>query len=952
VSRQIDKETMEGFVEETTGYLPQILDCIVVLKKDEGNHDALAEARRLFHCLKGAASMVGFAPLGHIAYFAEETLDDVDSGQFEICPELLDVLVWATSEIESYLEGIVSGGFDERLALARSVARFRRLRGDTESGDEEAVNRLLGAPSKLAAPRPTLEDASSDLVDAFQQEADEHLQLIAVALQAFEQHPERKEFLQEVRRSIHTLKGAAGMVGFATVSQLAHRFEDLLDGLYEGAIQVTADTSNLVFATSYLLEDMVRGSATTSDARAHLRDLYVEFDRILGASPDESGSDRAALTPLAPLGEEHVIDLAEMSPSSGGESSAARDTALGAQASGRYVRVPIDRLDELVRLVSELVVSRSSFEQDFRALSRESEEFGLSIDRLRRVTNRIESEYEVSALAGSGASVARSSYRGPERRATTHGFDTLEFDRYTEFHLVSRELAETTGDIGAVSSEIANSIGYFDGFLTSSGRLTSEIQDKLMRLRMIPLASLATRLHRTVRVTAGQKGKAVDLVLEGERVELDKTVLEEVADPLLHLLRNAVDHGIEPPELRRVLGKPEKGTVRLKAYHEATQVVLQIEDDGAGLASQAIRAAIVANGDVTAEEAAELSDQDLFAHIFAPGFTTKTEVSEVSGRGVGLDIVKAAVHAMKGTIGVESTPGRGTKFTIRLPMTLAILRVLLVKSNNETFAVPLAAVTQILRVAREEVETIGREPVIRVDGTVYPVVRLGEALGLKQVPDDTVSRLPVLILNLGDRRVALVAEHLLEARDVVVKSTGTLLRRIHGVSGATLMGDGSVVLILNPPELVRQAARNQSAGKRSARVHASTDVLDILIVDDSVSVRRVLSNTIKSAGWNPVTARDGVEALEIIQGAAKAPDVILLDIEMPRMDGYELTSTLRGHPSYASIPIVMLTSRAGNVHRQKAFDLGVSDYLVKPYQSEVLLDAIRRLARPPVAKAS
>ena len=630
-----------------------------------------------------------------------------------------------------------------------------------------------------------------------------------------------------------------------------------------------------------------------------------------------------------------------------------------ARQSGEYVRVPLERLDELVRLVSELIVNRSTFEQHFGRYTHEVDELALSTDRLKRISTKLETDYAVGALVGQGATayIGAGEPSLPRTPASNGGygeFDTLEFDRYSEFHLMSRDLSETSSDINSVENQLGTLIGDFDGYLNRLGRLTSEVQDRLMRLRMVPLATIATRLHRTVRVTASKKGKQAELILEGERVEFDKTVIEEIIGPLEHLLRNSVDHGIEPAALRQAIDKPLRGQIRLKAYYEGTEVVIQVLDDGAGLDPDLIRAKAVETGYVKEAEAPDWTDEDLYSLIFQPGFSTASEVSEVSGRGVGLDILKSAVSRMKGTVHVDSSAGQGVTFTLRLPMTLAITRVLLVKAHGQTFAIPLGAVTQILRIDADQIERIGHEPVIRVEGRVLPAVRLGGALALQTPEDASVKRHPVLVVQIGERRFGLVVDRLLEAREVVVKTLGSLLRRVRGVTGATLMGDGSVVLIINPTDLIQDADAAKISHRAATRTPAAiqSQAFDVLVVDDSLSVRRVLSSLITSVGWNPIAAKDGVEALEILQRGTRRPDVVLLDIEMPRMDGYELTSTLRGQDAYRDLPIVMLTSRAGEKHRKKAFDLGATDYLVKPYQEETLLSVVRRVVQESREEAS
>jgi chemosensory pili system protein ChpA (sensor histidine kinase/response regulator) len=978
----IDREVLAGFIDEARSYLPTILGGIEAFHREPGNPATLADAHRLAHSIKGAASMVGLAALSHIAHFAEEVLEEVAEGETQLDRMAVDTLTQAVAQIESYLDGLAEGHLEERPLLAKAVGLFRRLRGLPTEGDEAEVDRLLAgaqppplAPPPRAAGEPpdaaaaAAEEASPELREAFLDEAEDHLQTIARLLRELEADPAERQRLGQLRRSVHTLKGAAAMVGFGDVGRLAHRMEDLLDRLFEGSLDPSPEAAEILQATSDAFEDLLRREGDPGELRRGVAELYERFDELLGEEGPEAARPAAA---LAPLGEEAVIDLARLR-AAGAPAAApapARPQAAPPLRPSQLVRVPIERLDELVRLVSELVVNRSTFEQHFGHLRREVGELGLSLDRLRRISGRLETEYEVATLAGSAralrrpralaaagaaalATPAAPAFDPPELDAPPFGppeFDDLEFDRYTEFHLLTRELTETGSDISTVTSELVTTIGDFDGYLGRLERLTSEVQDKLMRLRMVPVAQLTSRLHRAVRVTANQQGKKVDLAVDGEEVELDKTVLEEIADPLLHLMRNAVDHGIEPPALRQAVGKPERGRIRLQAYHEGTQVVLQVSDDGAGIEPSALRAAAVGGGYLSETEAAEAADEDLHALLFLPGFSTAGEISEVSGRGVGLDVVKAAVVRNEGSLAVETAPGAGTTFTIRLPMTLAITRVLMVTAAGQTFAVPLGVVRQILRLEREEVERVGSEAVITVEATAYPLLRLADALGLPDTTDDAGGRLPVLILDLGERRYGLAVDRLIEAREVVVKTLGSHLRRVRGITGATLTGDGGVVLILNPSELAAAGngrLREEPFAARIARRLAHRP-LEVLIVDDSLSVRRVLSNLVRSAGWTPLAARDGVEALERIQRSPRAPDVILLDIEMPRMDGYELAASLKGQQAYRDIPIVMITSRAGDKHRRKALDLGVDDYLVKPYQDEVLLNVIRRVTRPAV----
>jgi len=1008
MARQIDPEVLAGFVAEAKGYLPQIIQGIEAFRADSSCLEALEEAYRHVHTISGAAAMVGFSGLSHLAHELELTLEELTLQQLTPKHDTGRVLHEIVGLIENYLDSSLPGPPEELARLIEAARVCRMMRGlpdeetsalqqipaenehddsaptpVTEPLESEAAADLYlenqaavlqSAPAfaefpsapefsdftsesasiELTEPEEEAEEISPELLEVFALEAEDHRHTINTRLPILEQQPDDRECLQEIRRSVHTLKGAAGMVGFQQITQMAHRMEDLLDLLYEGSRPVTPEIIQLLFTSNDLLEDMATGKKESERAQA----LYARYAEVLPSEPEgESTSPSVAEMEIIKSTDETV----EASYAANEIALAARGTgsfepvnpdAPSVSRQGQFVRIAVERLDELTKLISELVINRTTFEQRMAELVRQVSELEPSASRLKNVVYKIETGYEASALdGGHGIGPARGDNGGINRLLATyqtHGFDDLQFDRYTEFHLMSRELAEATNDVQTTTGELGGLIGDFESCLTRQARLTGEVEDKLMRLRMVPLSSFAPRLQRTVRNVADQQSKQVDLVLEGETTELDKTVLEEMNDPLMHLLRNAVDHGIEPPEVRHMKGKPGKGTIRLRAYHEGSQVILQITDDGAGVDPNLLRSTAVQRGILASSDMNAVSDEDLLALLFLPGFSTAREVSEISGRGVGLDIVKAQVTKLKGSVHLESRAGQGATFTIRLPMTLAITRALMIKANQETFAIPLDAIRQIQRLESHEIDQIGRDPVARIGGKVYPLISLAKVLSLKRPADESVTRPPVLIVNAGAKQIALVVDHILGGREIVIKSLGSHLRQVRGVSGATLMGDGSVVLILNPADLAREAAAFRAPIRPAAVVVPATrasEALTVMLVDDSLSVRRIATNLIEGAGWKAIAAKDGLEALEILHQSIAAPDLILLDVEMPRMDGYELLSNLRAQEAFRNLPIVMVTSRAGDKHRKKAMDLGASAYVVKPYQDEALINVIRHLVR-------
>ena len=809
-----------------------------------------------------------------------------------------------------------------------------------------------------------------ELAEVFAEEAHEHLQAIARLTSQLGTAPDDRDALQDLRRAVHTLKGAAGVVGYKGASRLAHKMEDLLDRLYDGEAVMTPESVRVLASSSDALDDLIAGVPDPSVLRETVARLFGQFDALAGRvpAPAPAKADTTVLEVEAEAEVESIAPRLEIAaapriPDLGvpdvsvvpGPKPAIDDrpaiherrrSPVDRRGGGQMLRIPFQRLNDLVRLVSDLVINRSTFEQHYAALIEQVDELKLSTTRLRRVAQKLEADYEVRGLAGHMGSMTTGAFRGTASSGSHHGFDELEFDRYTDFHLLTRELTETASDIATVSARVGDTVGDFDGDLTALGRVTHEVQDKIMEFRMVPLSTLAARLERAVRVTAEECGKTIDFVLEGEHVSLDKSLLEQMADPLLHLLRNAVDHGIEAPAVRQAAGKPARGRIAVRAYHQGTDVLIEVEDDGGGLNLERIRSRAVERGYVGEAEAAALAPDALFAFVFEPGFSTASHISEVSGRGVGLDIVKWKVMQVNGRIQITSNQGAGATVALRVPMTLAVTRILLVRTGGQTIGLPLAAVAQIVRPYETAITQVGSERVVTVDGHTYPLRDLADTLGLPRSTDAPRTSQPVLITNLGGRRIALAVDEIAHSRDAVVKTLGTHLRRVQGIWGATLLGDGTVVLILNTADLCG-VAEDARIRRPVARVSAplAKEVYTVLVVDDSLSMRHVLSTAVKKAGWNPIQARDGLEALEVVHRASPVPDLILLDIEMPRMDGYEFLSTIRAQKAHSRLPIVILTSRGGDKHREKAKALGATEYMVKPFQEDVIVRTIDRLVR-------
>ena len=591
-----------------------------------------------------------------------------------------------------------------------------------------------------------------------------------------------------------------------------------------------------------------------------------------------------------------------------------------------------------------MIINRSEFAQRLTDFGEQIDDMQIALQRLRGVTDEVETKYSVEALRNNGDAFSSDRRQGSNRwRGSAHSdFDSLEFDRYNDFHLLARTLSEATGDIASISQECRALSGDFDTLLNRWQRVTRDAQGRLMHIRMVPLRAIVPRLGRSVRSTAAQCGKTVQFTVRGDHTELDKTVLEQIADPLLHLVRNSVDHGLESPEERVAAGKPAEGNLAIHAVNQGTQLTIRVEDDGRGLDTQRIRARGIEKGLISPDQS--LSDREIQELIFAPGFSTADAVSDVSGRGVGMDVVRETVSQLKGIIRLESNSGRGTSFTIILPTSLAVTRALVVEAAGSHLAIPMQAVKQISRVEPSKVSYIGDDPMVDVGGRTLRLDSLSEKLALGPAADHSHPS-PMLVIESGDRAAAVAVDDIHGGHDIVVKSLGNHLRAVPGVIGATVRGDGSVIPILDPSNLVgfcREATPMKfSANKRTTVAEQRRHVL---IVDDSVSVRRITSSVMRSGGWSVTTAKDGVDALEQLTALEHVPSVILLDMEMPRMNGLELLVNLRASEDYAGIPVVMVTSRAGAKHRERAMEAGATEYVVKPFREDQLLAIASRLA--------
>lgn len=594
-------------------------------------------------------------------------------------------------------------------------------------------------------------------------------------------------------------------------------------------------------------------------------------------------------------------------------------------------RVDAELLDNLLNAAGEVSIFRARMEQQLHSVESNLGELGRVVLRLRDQMRKLEAETEAQIM----------NKHDPQPGAHSD-FDPLELDRYSALQQYSRALAECVSDVASVQSLLESQSRDAQNLLMQQARLVTELQNGLMRTRMVPFQRHAQRLTRIVRQAASDSGKSAELALVGATGELDRQVLERMLPPFEHLLRNSVVHGIETPEQRQALGKPVTGRIELNLRRDGSEVVILLKDDGAGMNLRAIRDKAISLGMLDPRRA--IPDEDLVRFVLEPGFSTASSLTQTAGRGIGMDVVATEVKKLGGSLHIETTPGQGTQFTIRLPFTLAISQALIVRIGTEVYALPLPTVEGVVRLPKHEVVMHLAEdvPSFEYASQRYRFQHLGAFVGgpASQLPEADHA-VPVVLVRAGESSTALVTDELIGSREIVVKSVGPQVGSIRGIAGATLLGDGRVVVILDIGTLVRGDWRSRYL------VDSSVDRVDrrtfALVVDDSITVRRVTQRLLERNGMRVMTAKDGVDAMAIMQD--HVPDVILLDIEMPRMDGYEVATQVRADPRLAEVPIVMITSRSGEKHRARAVQLGVDDYLGKPYQENELLDAIEPLVR-------
>ena len=817
-------------------------------------------------------------------------------------------------------------------------------------------------------------EIDAEILEIFLEEAADLLEALDETVHSWSNERDNPVYLDELQRLLHTLKGGARLAGLKNLDNLAHNFETLLinaqhqqrpadDGLmaevqgYQDQLVRTVDAVKLggrpadadlsipeheaepvaetAAPTTFEPVEAVEDFSATDNNGDSAVELEAELDMdddgvivpFVRSSAPRSATPEPGSMPMA-LGDdvEELPDVAH---------SALLRRGTGPQ---EVVKISAQLLEQLVNLAGETSIARSRSEEQVNEFVFALDEMQITVERLQEQVRRLDIETEAQVI-----------HRQEQvENVGMEGFDPLEFDRYSLLQQLSRSLLESASDLVDIKNTLADKSRDMETLLVQQARINTELQEGLMRSRMVPFSRMVPRLRRIVRQIAGELGKQVDFYVNNAEGELDRTVLERIVAPLEHMLRNAVDHGVESPADRIAAGKSARGTIQLTLAREGGEIALTLNDDGRGIDLQAVRTKAIDRGLMAAS--ANLSDHEVLQFILESGFSTAKHVTQISGRGVGMDVVASEIKQLGGSLDIDSSWGDGTRFTVRLPFTVSVNRALMVNVGGDIYAIPLNSIEGIVRVSPFELEAYYQPeaPLFEYAGQPYLMRYMGALLrtGDRPILEGQTMPLPVLLVRGTDHSVAVQVDGLMGSREIVVKTLGPQFGMVHGLSGATVLGDGSVVVILDLLAMIRADAmhlhRDLALGQDDTSVDRTRPQL-VMVVDDSVTVRKVTSRFLERQGMEVMLAKDGVDAISLLQESDRVPDVMLLDIEMPRMDGFEVASRIRHSSRWQDIPIIMITSRTGEKHRDRAFSLGVNKYLGKPYQEMVLLEAIYEL---------
>ena len=777
-------------------------------------------------------------------------------------------------------------------------------------------------------------DDMKEIMEDFLIEAFELIEQIDHDLVELESNPEDLELLNRIFRVAHTVKGSSSFLNFDVLTELTHHMEDVLNKARKGELKITPDIMDVVLESVDMMKGLlesIRDNGSDAAAGIDIKNICASLTQISeGEAPSAAAEAPAAAPAPEPVKEpEPATPAEEAAPEvSDAELSKLSDSEVEAEIE-RLLKVR--KAEDQARRASKGIAPKSPEEIAPAASAAPAPAAKPAPSRERDADKKV-------PAASSGAVAQEQTIRVEVKR-----LDHL-MNLIGELVLGKNRLLKIYDDVeeryeGEKFLEELNQV------VSSLSLVTTDIQLAVMKTRMLPIAKVFNKFPRMIRDLSRDLGKQIDLEISGEETELDKSIVEEIGDPLVHIIRNSCDHGIEDPETRKAMGKPEKGLVQLKAYNEGNHIVVEIVDDGKGLDADMLKSKSIEKGIITEREADAMSEKEAFGLIFRPGFSTAAKVTNVSGRGVGMDVVKTNIEKLNGIIDIESEVGKGTVMKLKIPLTLAIIQSLLVGTQEEFYAIPLASVLETVRVPIDDIYTIDGKNVLRLRDEVLSLVRLSDVFGVEKVFDGG-DHTYVVIIGVAEAKLGIIVDTLVGQEEIVIKSMGDYLQNIPGIAGATIRGDGRVTLIIDVGAMM-EMAKDIKVDIR-AEIEDSTKAKEkpsdykVLIVDDSKMDRTIMQKALEPTGVTIIEATNGVEALNVIKSGEHSFDAILIDIEMPRMDGYTLAGEIRKYSKYRNLPLIAVTSRTSKTDRLRGVEVGMTEYITKPYSAEYLENVVRK----------
>ena len=950
-NHDFDTDLLEIFLEEAEELLVGIDQDLNTWAKDQTNTASLNNLMRYLHTLKGGANMIQATHIGLISHELESIYERVIRKQIEVTPQLVSIVRLVQDDVTDRIQIIRENNIDyagrESIEILRNIQEIAQGKSVGVATIETVAVEANTSEVEVETFAVELETEQEPVVadvehfespeesirliaeETFLEEAEEILESTDEFLTKwFEQRSDRSLLLQ-LQRAAHSLKGGARMVENEPVAAISYQLETTFEqfavhhfnsNAYDLLLQTTFSwLKQAIFERDYSNFDSLRLSLES-----------IELVNVTAQLPNRVTQANSLSTPkifefIQGDGTEPPAMLGEWGSSSQQDNS------------NEMIRISADLVEKMIDLSGENAINRSRIEMDLGQIGNTLNEMELAMKRLADQLRRMEGELESQIIAKHGSENSRYA-----------DFDPLEMDQYSSLNQLSKSLAESASDLVDFKRTLADKIRDAEGLLLQQSRIQAEIQESLMRTRLVPFSRLLPRLQRIVRQTSSTLNRPTELIVNNTEGELDRTILERLVTPFEHMLRNAIDHGIEDTEQRQQAKKTAVGQIELNISRQGTDVLVSFSDDGKGIDEAKIQEKALNLGLIKADQF--LDKQEILQLIFHPGFSTAKEVTQISGRGVGLDVVQSEIKALGGHVSVDSNLGEGTTFTIRVPTTVSVSDALMVKAGDQQFAISLAQIDRIVRIAPSTLEAYfnSKDDFFKIDNTNYKLRYLSEFVSNQPLPrlGNIAHSLPVLLIKGNNgQTIALLVDQLIGSRaQIVVKPIGQQFSSVGVVAGATILGNGQVCLILEGQNIARQIQATQRikhiSDSRDLSRHNNARRL-IMIVDDSVTVRKVTSRLLERQGYDVVTAKDGVDAIEQLENVK--PDLMLLDIEMPRMDGFEVTNLVRHHEVHQDLPIIMITSRTGEKHRERAFSLGVTHYMGKPFQEAELLSNVENL---------